>query len=275
MSTESRKPETDFSAQPKNQSGFGEAKTSHGIWRIIPSPMVTEVFAQAGFGFQILDCEHGAYDFATLLPDILACERHGCAPCIRVSGTNKIEVQRCLDLGARGLVFPQLATLEDFERAGAMMDYAPAGTRGYNPFVRAMGFGSATTTAAGAARPWFIPIVETLQAVEAIDAIVRLPRVDLVYIGAYDLSAQLGCAGRMDAPELTAVMDRIIEAARRAGKPIGSMALTADAARALARRGIQAIVHGVDSHRIKQSMAAILAPLQDSPSDPATTTKSE
>lgn len=229
--------------------------------------MFTEVFAQGGLDFQILDCEHGAYDYATLLPDILACERHGCAPFVRVSGTDKIEVQRCLDLGARGLVFPQLTTPESFLRAAAMMDYAPTGTRGFNPFVRAGNFGTPAVTpasgAAPAARPWFIPIIETLEAAEAIDAIAAIPRIDLIYVGVYDLSAQLGCPGKMDAPELTAIVDRILAACAWAGKPVGLMALNAEVARQLAARGVQALVHGVDTHRIKQATEAMLAPLGD------------
>lgn len=239
----------------------------HGLWRIVPSPMFTEVFAQSGLDFQILDCEHGAYDYATLLPDILACERHGCAPLVRVSGTDKIEVQRCLDLGARGLVFPQLTTPESFLRAAAMMDYAPTGTRGFNPFVRAGNFGAPAAApapgAAPAARPWFIPIVETIEAADAIHAIAAIGRIDLVYVGVYDLSAQLGCPGKMDAPELTAIVDRILAACASAAKPVGLMALNADTARQLAARGVQAIVHGVDSHRVKQATTGFLAPLRD------------
>ncbi len=232
----------------------------HGIWRIIPSPALTEIFAQSGLHFQILDCEHGAYDYATLLPDIIACERQGCAPFVRVSGTNKVEVQRCLDLGARGLVFPQLATADDFARAAASMDYAPAGTRGYNPFVRAFDYGSPSSPRP---RPWFVPIVETLEAARQIDAIVALPRIDMIYIGSYDLSAQLGVPGKMDAPELTALVDRIIAACQRAGKAVGHMALTPEAARALTARGVQGLVHGVDSARIKQAGIAMTAPLHD------------
>jgi len=231
--------------------------------------MLSELLAQSGLDFQILDCEHGAYDYATLLPDILACERHGCAPVVRVSGTDKIEVQRCLDLGAHGLVFPQLNGAEDIERAAAMMDYAPVGTRGFNPFVRAGGYGvrNPQVTSAGAtaapARPWFIPIIETLAAVDQIDAVVKIARIDLVYIGVYDLSAQLGCAGKMDAPELTRVVDRILAACARGGKAVGMMALSADAAGTLAGRGVQALVHGVESHRLKQAMTDIVLPLRN------------
>lgn len=231
----------------------------HGIWRIIPSLQLTELLAQAGFDFQILDCEHGAYDYATLLPDIIACERHGCTPLVRVSGTDKVQVQRCLDLGVRGLVFPQLTNAASFAAAAATMDYAPVGTRGFNPFVRAGTCGSLTATS----RPWFVPIIETLAAVEELDAILQIERIDLVYIGSYDLSTQLGVAGQMDAPALVQMVDRILTACRKAGRPASLMVLGDDAARIQAARGVQALVHGVESHRLKQAMSGVLAPLRE------------
>lgn len=230
----------------------------HGLWRIAPSPVFTEIFAQSGLDFQIFDCEHGGYDYTTLLPDIIACERHGCAPFVRVSGTDKVEVQRCLDLGARGIVFPQLATAADFAAAAAMLDHAPAGTRGYNPFVRAYGYGQSGASG----RPWFIPILETLSAVEQLDSILELGRIDLIYLGVYDLSAQLGCPGRMDAPELQEVVERILASCRRADKAVGMMALNEAVAGDLSARGVQALVHGVETHRLGQAMAGILRPLE-------------
>lgn len=265
MPPEQRNP-PDSAASPPSEAGqtrAGAAKTLHGIWRVIPSPMLTEILAQAGMDFQLLDCEHGAYDYSTLLPDILACERHGSAAIIRVSGTDKVEVQRCLDLGARGLVFPQLAGAADFAAAAAMMDYAPIGTRGFNPFVRAGGYGLPSVRGAVSARPWFMPIVETLEAARQIDEIAHIERIDIIYIGAYDLSAQLGCPGRMDTPELIRLMDHILAACARAGKPVGLMALSPDSARTFATRGVQAIVHGVESHRLKQAAQTILQPLRD------------
>lgn len=242
-----------LTARPEGFRGPGPV---HGLWRIIPSPQVTEIVAQAGFDFQILDCEHGAYDYGTLLPDLLASERHGCAALVRVGGNDPIEVQRCLDLGARGIVFPQLAGPADFARAAAMMDYAPEGTRGFNPFVRAGGFGAGGPVAP---RPWFVPIVETLTAARAIGEIVRLPRIDLIYVGSYDLSAQLGCPGRMDAPELVRLIDDLLAACAAARVPVGAIAPTAAAARALAARGVQALVHGIDSHRFALAARALLA----------------
>lgn len=229
----------------------------HGIWRVIPSPALTEIVAQSGLNFQILDCEHGAYDYSSLLADILACELHQCAPLVRVSGRDNVEAQRCLDLGAHGLVFPQLNHYEDFANAAAMMDYAPNGTRGFNPFVRAGSYGTSPMPV----RPWFVPIIETLAAVEAVEAILELDRIDLVYIGSYDLSAQLGIPGQTKSPALERVVERVLSACKRANKPACLMVLNPEDAQAFSVRGVAALVHGVESHRLKHALAGIVQPL--------------
>jgi 2-keto-3-deoxy-L-rhamnonate aldolase RhmA len=66
----------------------------------------------------------------------------------------------------------------------------------------------------------------------------------------------------MDSPELTRVIDRILAACAAAKKPAGTMALSTEAAQALAARGVQALVHGVESHRLKEAMADIVKPLR-------------
>lgn len=231
----------------------------HGIWRLIPSPFISELLAQAGLDFQILDCEHGAYDWPSLATDIMACEAQGCAPLVRVGGANPVEVQRCLDLGAHGLVFPQLATRDDFARAAAMMDYPPAGTRGFNPAVRSLGYGGAPLPAGNRpARPWFVPIIETLTAVEQLGEILQLDRIDLVYIGSFDLSAQLGCAGNLADPKVVALIESILAQCQRAGKAVALISLSPESTRTLTARGVQVLVHGVESACFRQAVTAML-----------------
>lgn len=241
---------------------LSEEVAIHGIWRVIPSPSLTEIFAQSGLDFQILDCEHGAYDYQTLQADMTACDLHQCRPFVRVSGVDKVEVQRVLDLGARGVVFPQLSSKEDFGAAAAMMDHSPTGSRGFNPFVRTYKYGQPGGTSVEA-RPWFVPIVETLAAVESLESILEIDRIDMIYVGSYDLSAQLGCAGKMDAPELLEVIDRIFDTAQEHGVRVGMMALSTQIGRKMIQRGVKAIVHGVESHRLLQSMTDIIGPIKE------------
>jgi 4-hydroxy-2-oxoheptanedioate aldolase len=227
-------------------------KEMHGIWRIIPSPVLTEIIAQSGFNFQILDCEHGAYDYQTLETDIRTCEAYNCLSIIRVSGLNNVEVQRCLDLGAGGIVFPQLTNFDDFQHATKLLNYAPEGLRGYNPFVRAANYGISDKTKKNL-NPLCIPIIETLTAVNDLDKILTLDRIDAIYIGSYDLSAQLGCIGQMDNPKLIELTNLIIKKCNDASKPVGLMINEVNQYKNYKEKGVTIFVNKVDSYQIKNT----------------------
>jgi 4-hydroxy-2-oxoheptanedioate aldolase len=222
----------------------------------MPSPAVSEILAQSGFDFQILDCEHGHYDYHSLYADLLACEANHCLAWVRVSGNDKVEVQRCLDLGASGIVFPGLADLAAVERCADWMDYSPKGNRGYNPFVRSSRYG-VNETEGSPAEPLLVPIIETLSAVEALDQILALERIGMVYIGTYDLSAQLGVAGQMQHASVVDTVGHILKSCQRHGIRVGAMALNPAKEAELRSMGVETIVHGVESHRMKDCFTAI------------------
>ncbi len=69
-------------SQGRNAASRSTARTSgprsggpplHGIWRILPSPALSEILAQSGLDFQILDREHGGYGYESLFADIIPC----------------------------------------------------------------------------------------------------------------------------------------------------------------------------------------------------------
>jgi 4-hydroxy-2-oxoheptanedioate aldolase len=223
----------------------------------MPSPFLTEIISRSGFDFQILDCEHGSYDYDSLYKDILACELHKCSPIIRVKGLDKVEVQRCLDLGADGIVFPQLSSYGDFEKAADLMKYAPRGTRGFNPFVRSAGFGAESKPEK--TDPCCITIIETLQAVRELENICKLGGIDMIYIGSYDLSAQLNVIGKMDAPELVAVVDGILQVCKQYQKPVSIMVHNQEQLKHFQNKGVNVFVHSVDSVKISTCFTALLS----------------
>jgi 4-hydroxy-2-oxoheptanedioate aldolase len=235
---------------------FQTNSINHGIWRVMPSPYLSEIIGIAGFDFQILDCEHGVYDYDSLYKDILACELHNCSPVIRVSGINKVEVQRCLDLGAHGIVFPQLKNFYDFETAIAQMQYAPSGNRGFNPFVRANGFGDRPSFKN--IEPCCIGIIETLTAVEEIEKILELNELSMIYIGAYDLSTQLGVPGQIQSPQMISLIDQILDAAKKFHKPVSLMVHNEEQKNTFLSKGVRTFVHSVDTHKLSIYFKSIL-----------------
>ncbi len=239
-----------------NKESFNEL---HGIWRIIPSMVLTEIISQSKFDFQILDCEHGSYDFQTLEQDIRICQNQKCLAYVRVGGLNKIEVQRCLDLGADGIVFPQLNNFEDFKVATKLIQYPPYGVRGFNPFVVAGGYGYRNIHEK---KIDCIAIIETIQAFDELDEILNLNELDVIYIGVYDLSAQLNCIGAMDSPKLLSVIDEIIEKCNKASKRVSLMVKNVQEYKVFKEKGVSSFVHIIDSYQLKTAFINILENLK-------------
>ena len=221
-------------------------KPLFGIWRLMQSNDLTEIIGSSGFHFQIFDREHGNFDFAAVQEGIRACELTGCSPWVRVKGIDNVEVQRALDLGAHGIVFPQLKSLEDFHSAVELMRFPPTGRRGFNPFTRAGNYGGKSEKLSDG-YALCVPIVETLSAVEQLEGILKLPGIDLIYIGAYDLSVQLSCKGEMEHPKLIGSIERIISQCRKAKKSACLMVNSAKGIKRFKKLGVSAYVHTVDT----------------------------
>ncbi len=174
-----------------------------------------------------------------------------------MGGLDPVEAQRALDLGAAGLVFPQLKSRADFEKALRLLHYPPEGERGFNPFTRSGGFGARTPQPVG--NPICFPILETLAAVKDLDAILELENIPLFYIGAYDLSAQIGRRGEMDHPELLALMETVVGKIRAAGRAAAVMVKDKAQRDFYLRLGARVHVHTVDTGVFRAALEGRLA----------------
>ena len=104
---------------------------------------------------------------------------------------------------------------------------------------------------------------EHARAVENIDAIVRVPGVDAVLLGPYDLSASLGKMGQIDDPAVVAAIGRVTEACRAVDMPLGYFGVTAAAVRPFIARGYSLLVAGVDTLYLANGAKAVLAELRE------------
>lgn len=235
-----------------------------GIWSIIPSPMVVEILSLSGFDFAILDMEHGVFDLGSLEACVRAVEVVGKAPLVRIPGMNPSAAQWALDLGAHGIVVPQVRDAQDAAAVVGMAKYAPVGQRGYNPFTRAANYANPANNRSGKLSNEFsltCVIVESESALADLDAICATPSVDVIYMGIYDLAVALGASGDTRHPRIIEVVERSIALIRAAGKAAGMMVRnSADMARALSL-GANFLVYGVDSFLIHEAATSAVAAL--------------
>ena len=241
-----------------------------GTWSIISSPIVVEILALSGFDFLILDMEHGVYDQTALDACIRACEAAGCAPIVRVPGINPSAVQWALDMGAYGIVVPQVGDAASAAMAVGMTKFAPAGTRGYNPFTRVAGYAAPSNNQVGKLRNDFgltSIIVENQTALNELDMILAIEDLDVVYVGVYDLSIALGYEGDTRHPAICQVLDQTIARVRSAGKIAGLMVQNKeDVARAI-KLGARFLVYSVDTFILRDAARNAVAAFSQGVSD--------
>lgn len=233
-----------------------------GTMVTLPEPAVTEILSKLGFDWLFVDGEHGPLETRELAAIVQAAgERTACI--VRVPEAAEVPIKKALDLGAHGIIVPQVNTAEQAANVVRWARYAPEGARGVG-LARAHGYGQRFREYLRSANDEIAVIVqaEHAQAVENIDAIVRVPGVDAVLLGPYDLSASLGRMGQIDHPDVTAAVERVTRVCRAAGMPLGYFGVTAAAVRPYAAQGYTLLVAGVDTLYVASGAKAVLADLR-------------
>ena len=206
----------------------------------VPSPEVVEILGLAGYDFLMLDMEHGPITVDVLGGLVRACRAVGLVPMTRVPEDHPKTILRALDVGCVGVMVPQVETPQQAQAAVAATRYAPAGTRSLAGATAAASWGKAPLSdhiAASNAAVMSVLQIETRRGLEAVEAIARIPGVDVLFIGPSDLSQSLGHPGAPAHPDVQAAIRRIIGAGRAAGVPVGMLALTPDDVRTYSALG--------------------------------------
>lgn len=211
------------------------------------SRAVGEMMALGGFDFVMFDMEHGATSEETLTDLVRRCEWAGAVPLARVWDKNPKLILRALDAGAKGVMVPQVESGEEAAHLARAFKYHPDGFRSLAKGVPAGLWGkvpNAEHLRAQNEDALVILQIETARGLEATDAIVATPGVDVIFIGPSDLSQALGHPGDAGHPEVRAAFERIARAAVAAGKAVGTITNSAADARWQAPLGVRFFVAG-------------------------------
>ncbi len=198
-----------------------EGKTQFGCnTSMLRSPEVPRILAAAGLDWSYLDSEHGGFDLETLQDLIRAANEAGLCPIVRVADLQYPLVARALDCGAQGVLFPRVESSELLERAISWTRFPPEGVRGYGLQPTHVGYeavGMPEIIAHANANTMVVLQIETKTALERIDELLSVPKIDAVMIGPADLSISLGVPGQFEHPTLVAAIEKIRDACNRHG----------------------------------------------------------
>jgi 2-dehydro-3-deoxyglucarate aldolase len=229
---------------------LSEGEVTVGTWMMIGHPVVAEILAQSGFDWIVVDMEHGVVDWPRALGLVQAIEGQGCMPICRLPVNAPEHFKWALDTGAGGVMVPLIRSAEDAERAVTYAKYPPEGTRGIG-VCRAHRYGAAFQSYVDSANEETLVVlqIEHIDAVNDIEGICAVPGVDAVFIGPYDLSGSMGLMGQIHHPKVEAAVDRVFQAATKAGVAPGLL-IAEPASGEVAQRiadGFQFIAVGLDT----------------------------
>lgn len=251
--------QTDVTNNPVRQALLNR-KLTLGTWIQAGHPVVAEIFAGAGFNWIAADMEHtdiSVEGFANLA------RAAGAVPMLsRVRENDTLAIRQVLDAGAMGVIVPLVNSAEEARRAVAAAKYPPQGVRGF-AFCRANGWGREFDRYAHQANGdvAVVVMIESKQAVEAIDEILTVDGVDGVFIGPYDMSGSYGVVGQTGHELVRDACATVSEACKRAGKSAGIHVVkpTAEAIGTAIYQGFTFIALGMDTVFLMEGAAAVLS----------------
>ena len=163
----------------------------------------------------------------------------------RVGQNDRQVILKFLDVGVSGVMVPQVNSAEQATNAIQATKYWPEGTRG---------LAGGRTFDWGLDRPapeYVQPLndriltmiqFEHIDALAALDEVLAVPGLDVLFVGPNDLAQSMGYPGQPGHPEVTKVADQVVQRAADVGIPLGTTAANPEAAKAVAERGFQMII---------------------------------
>jgi len=243
-------------------------------------PEIVEVAGNAGYDYVWIDGEHGSFGLETTVQMIRAAEATGMTPMVRVPSHDPAGIAKALDAGAMGVIVPQVATRAQAEAVVAAARYRnaewPQGRRGACPLIRATGH--QTLDWKGYAKwandnvmVWLL--VETVEGLDNLGEILRVPGIDAIVLGAFDLAVSMGHDGDRHHPAVAARLDGMIGMVREHGVEVVALLFDADIADMKAARrhyadsGCRILIAGSDRRTISNAFGAIHDAIRDAAQD--------
>ena len=174
---------------------------------------------------------------------------------MRVRGTIEWDIRKSLELGAAGIIVPQVNTAEQARAIVRAAKFPPVGRRGGDASVRSAGFAGpnfrwSTYTEGQNEETLVIPMAESFEFFDNIDEILAVDGIDVINFGPadYSLSRLIPIDYSMSNPEVNDKLDELIEKCHACGMKVMAPCIPPNAENAvkLAQKGVDMIIMGND-----------------------------
>lgn len=155
----------------------------------------------------------------------------GVTPLVRIAGHQFEDATRLLDMGALGIICPNVSTRVEAESFVRACRFPPLGERsvgGAGPLQGYRATPLAEVNNQGNASTMLIAMLESPDGITNADAIAAVPGIDVLLIGSNDLCTAMGIPGELKSPKLRSAYESTAKACKARGKHLGVGGIRAD-----------------------------------------------
>ncbi len=204
------------------------------------NPKAVEFAGRIGYEGVWIDMEHRNFSDEQLDVLCLAARVADVDPLVRIRKGSYTNYFRPMEAGASAIMVPHIKTREEAELAVYNTRYPPVGRRGFDnagpdgdfcfaPPLEYLEHANRETL--------LVCQIEDPEAIDHLDDIIGVDGMDVLFVGPSDLSIAMGIAFQYDHPKMLDVYDRVAQAAERAGKWWGTVAISPEHVQRHAERG--------------------------------------
>ncbi len=172
-----------------------ERQMAYGGWCMLPSAFATEIVSASGCDWLCVDLQHGLLGEDDMRLMVQAAAIRDTPSLVRVPWNEPGPIMRALDAGAHGVIVPMVNTAEEARRAAEAAHYPPLGIRSWGP-LRSVMTDPGFDPAIGNEQAVCLVMIESVEAVSNLEAILDVPGVHGVFVGPNDLAISHSGSGK-------------------------------------------------------------------------------
>lgn len=226
-----------------------------GVWNILSDLDSTSQLAEY-FDFIYVDLEHGFRSIEDILATVTFYNLKQVDFSVRVRRFDDPIIQTLLDAGVRKFVLPQLRSMEELNTFKRSLEFPPNGTRGLHP---------KSTLKINTPKDENIcitVIIETPEALAILEKIANETLVTDLYLGAFDLSMELGVLGGPFSTELDKYFSQVKTVCKEYDKNFVAMLPESADPSFADLYSLDRVVVGIDSMLIRNSYLQLITNLR-------------
>ncbi|MCC6445782.1 MAG: hypothetical protein IT210_20300 [Armatimonadetes bacterium] len=236
------------------------------MFSLARSPRWTRALEGVGFDYVIVDTEHAPFSRGEVAEMTAALERSGIAPIVRIPVPESHYVTMAMDAGAHGVLAPYCETVDQVREVIGGVKWRPLKGALLRKALDTGEFpGEETHSYLRQRNANSIAVIgiESVPAIENLEAILDVPGIDAIFVGPNDLSITLGVPDRYDHPDFEAALSRILRTCQARNVPVAVHLMDNDRAARWMEAGVRFVLHSNDIRAMVKGFQADFTALRE------------